>query len=180
MILVLRHTFPTQSRLRVMLVQLCVCLWWRGADLHEWGLTVSVLPRLQEECFMGETVRCTADRVFTAPRPDRCPSRPRSLRSRLPSPVPPAPALTPLHPCTPRPHPSIPAHPLSHPGPRAHPQPPSLSSRLDPGGPSGPPLVPCLVRPRSPSGAAAGPGGPAMCALRPPGLPGAYTRAFPV
>lgn len=122
----------------MVVVQLCVCLWWQGADLHEWGLTVGVLPRLQEECFMGEMVRRTADRVFTALRPDRCPSQPRRLWSRLPPPVPPAPVLRPLHPRTPRPHPSIPAHPSSHPGPRAHPQPPSLSSRLDPGGPSGP------------------------------------------
>ena len=86
----------------------------RGDYLREWGLSISVFPRLQEECFMGETVRRTADRVFRAPRPDRCPSRPHSLWSRLPPPVPAAPVLRPLHPCAPRPHPGIPARPSSH------------------------------------------------------------------
>ena len=104
--MVLCHTFPTQSRLQVTLVRLCVC--GEGTDLHEWGLTVSVFPRLQKECLTGETVRCTADPVFTAPRPNYCPSRPPAPPSS-PCPgcactQPPASSCSPAsagHPCLP-------------------------------------------------------------------------------
>lgn len=104
--MVLRDTFPTQSRLQVTLVRLCVC--GEGTDLHEWGLTVSVFPRLQKECLTGEMVGCTADPVFTALRPDHCPSRPLAPPS---SPCPGCACTQP--PRAPRPQPGIPACPSS-------------------------------------------------------------------